>query len=154
MRNIIKFFAAALIFTACNSKTDTDLETKKDVIVTDTSTMYNSNATTDVAPVEEVKVAPPKPAPTRTVTKTVYVDRPVAPKRRTVRQAAPSEDQTMDPNPIPNNNGTGNNNNGNTNNNTGTTNTPATVPAEKKGWNDATKGAVIGGVGGAIGGAN
>lgn len=158
MRNILMICGATLLFAAC--KGDGDLETKKDVIVTDTSSMYKSNASSDTGVnVDVIATPPPQRVQVKTVTRTVYVDRPVAARRRTVRQAAPA--------PVyrePNNNqgsqntdntgNTNNENNSGTNTNGSTTTAPAPAPVEKdKGWSNSTKGAVIGGVGGAIGGA-
>ena len=157
MRNILMICGATLLFAAC--KGDSDLETKKDVIVTDTSSMYNSNASSDTGAIVDVVAAPPQRVQVKTVTRTIYVDRPVAARRRTVRQATPSAPVYREPN---NNQGsqntdnTGNTNNGNNSGTgtTGTTTAPAPAPVEKdKGWSNSTKGAVIGGVGGAIGGA-
>jgi hypothetical protein len=159
MKNILPIIAVAILFAACSS--NSDLETKKDVILTDTTTMYNSNVATDTGTVREVYVAPPPPVEVRTITKTVYVDRKVPAPRRTVRAATPSTNtypnntpnQTTGTNPQ--NTGTGSTTttgNTGTTDNTGTTTTPAPKP-QKEGMSNATKGAVIGGVGGAIGGA-
>lgn len=51
MKKILQCFMVALIFAACNSKTD--LDTNKDVILTDTSGMYKSNIMTDTGSVIE-----------------------------------------------------------------------------------------------------
>lgn len=146
--------ATASIFAACN--TQSDLETKKDVVVTDTSAMYKSNGSTDTA---TTVVAPPPaaPAPVTTTkiihdTRTVYVDRTPKAPRQTVRQTSPS--QTTSPQPTTGN--TQNTNTGTTGTSgTGST-TPAAIPApvaKDRGWSSAAKDATIGGVGGAIGGA-
>jgi len=152
MKNILPIIAVATLFAACSSN---DLETKKDVILTDTTTMYNSNAATDTGTIKEVVATPPAPpAEVRTVTRTVYVDRKTPAPRRRVREATASETY---PNNNPSNQNTGTNTQTTgTTGNTGTTGTTTPVPApkpEKEGMSSATKGAVIGGVGGAIGGA-
>ena len=49
MKKMLQCFMVALIFAACNSKTD--LDTNKDVILTDTSGMYKSNIMTDTGSV-------------------------------------------------------------------------------------------------------
>ena len=149
MRKIIIMFAAASVFAACNN---TDLETKKDVITTDSTAMFNSNASADTAASvtndEPVVAAPVAPAPkVITRTKTVYVD-------RTPKTTTSSNNATQ---PINNGTTTSGTTTAPTGTstvpaNTGTTTTPA--PVEKKeGMSNATKGAVIGGVGGAVGGA-
>ena len=51
MEKMLQCFMVALIFAACNSKTD--LDTNKDVILTDTSGMYKSNIMTDTGSVIE-----------------------------------------------------------------------------------------------------
>jgi len=156
MKNILPIIAVATLFAACSSN---DLETKKDVILTDTTTMYNSNAATDTGSITEVVATPPAPpAEVRTVTRTVYVDRKTPAPRRRVREATSSEPYNP-PNNNPSNQNTGTNTQTTgTTGNTGTTGTTTTTPApapkpEKEGMSSATKGAVIGGVGGAIGGA-
>ncbi|MDB5199760.1 MAG: glycine zipper protein [Chitinophagaceae bacterium] len=49
MKKILHCFMVASIFVACNSKTD--LDTKKDMILTDTTGMYKSNMMTDTGSV-------------------------------------------------------------------------------------------------------
>lgn len=153
MRKILMICATASIFVACNTKSD--LETKKDVVVTDTSAMYKSNGSTDTA---TTVVAPPAaaPAPVTTTkiihdTRTVYVDRTPRAPRQTVRQAAPTRTTTT----TTQTSGTGTNTQSSGTGTTGTTGTtPAPTPVpEKKGWSNAAKDATIGGAAGAIGGA-
>lgn len=146
-------FAAASMFVACNSKTDSDLDSKKDVIVQDTSSMYNSNGSTDTAIGVVANPAPPVAAPTttttRTVTKTVYIDR--RPRTQApVQHSAPSNNVSTVPQTQTTTSGNGTTTT--TGNGTTTTTAPAPVP-EKKGWSSAAKDATIGGVGGAVGGA-
>lgn len=158
MKKILTIIAAASIFAACSS--DKELDTKTDVVLTDTSGMYKSNYSTDVSP-EAVKEEAPV-AQTRVIreTRVVYVDRPQA-RRQTVRQADPAEPvvasvpQQTNSGSQPQSTGTStSDNSGSPNSGTGTTTAPAEpVKKEKEGWNNSTKGAVIGGVGGAVTGA-
>ena len=155
MKKLFTFFAAASIFAACTSKSD--LDTQKDVVVVDTTSMYKSNASTDINQGEEDKpVVQPVPS-TRTIIRerTVYVDRTPRAPRQVVREADPVEPVVAN---VPQ-----------TQSSAGTTTTQApgagtstspdagtaSEPAAKedKGWKNSTKGAVIGGVGGAIAGA-
>ena len=166
--------AASLFFAACNSP-EKDLDTKKDVIITDTTGMYQSNGSTDVAKGQET-IAPSKPE-VRTITKVIYVDRTPKVRHQTVRQATAVQTQPVTNVPPVNNTGNsntsntsttnnshnsgegsagtqasnGNGNNGNYGNND--INTGTTVPEKKKGWSNAAKDATIGGVGGAVVGA-
>lgn len=147
MRKLIMMITTAVVFTACS--TESELETKKDVIVTDTTGMYNSNAATDTGAVltNEQPVTPEPRVITRTQTRTVYVDR--TPKPSTKKTTTQSQQQTQA-------NNTGADNSGSANSGSGTdaSTTGTTQPAEKeKGMSNSTKGAVIGGVGGAVTGA-
>jgi signal recognition particle GTPase len=65
MKKIFTICAATVLFAACNN--NKDLETKKDVVVIDTTGMYHNNASTDIAKSDEV-VAPPQ-AEVKTITK-------------------------------------------------------------------------------------
>jgi len=139
MRKVIMVLAVSSIFAACGSKTD--IETEKDLMVTDTTGMYNSNVSTDTAtvvPDEEAVVTPVAPK-TVTRTRTVYVDR--TPKSNTQSNVPATSTQTQT----------------NTTTGTGTTTTGTTTTTapkeEDKGWSNSTKGAVIGGAAGAVGGA-
>lgn len=155
MKKLFTFFAAATIFAACSS--DKELDTKTDVVLTDTSGMYKSNYSTDVSP-EAVKEEAPV-VQTRVIreTRVIYVDRPRA-RRQTIREADPVEPVVatvpQQTNAGTQTQSTGTSQNQGTAGNTGTTTAPEEpVKKEKEGWNNSTKGAVIGGVGGAIGGA-
>ena len=149
--------AASLLFAAC--KNQSDLDAKKDVVLVDTTGMYKSNASTDVStPKVQEEVAPVKVI---RETRVVYVDRPAKTKRR-IRQASPVVNEPVAQVPQARNNVPSTNQTGTTQTSTGTTNAPGnetstgTVPAKTekdKGWSEATKGAVIGGVGGAVTGA-
>lgn len=148
MRKLIMMFAVVAVFAACNNS---DLETEKEVVTTDSTAMYNSNASADTAtaviPAEEPVAAEPK---TITRTKTIYVDR--TPKS-TPQKNAPTQPQVNNGAGVPPpGTGTSTSTTGTGTSTTGTGTT--TAPAEKKeGMSNATKGAVIGGVGGAVGGA-
>ena len=163
MKKILTIFAATSLFVACNTKSD--LDTNKAVVVTDTTNMYTSNASTDIntaaQPLQEERTV----APTKIIreTRVVYVDRAPRPARRVVHQAAPVEPVVVTPAPqkqpennttastTPSTNGTVT---GNGSGNTGSTGktTPSTVQKDK-GWSNSAKDAVIGGVGGAVMGA-
>ena len=151
MRKLIMICAAASIFAACNS--NSDLETKKDVITTDTTSLLNSNVSTDTATAVVPEVtAPPAVTPqpkTITKTRTVYVDRPRTNNTPVQPKTQPRSNNTGVAPPV--NTGTTGSTTG-----TGTTaGTGTTTPAKKedKGWSNSTKGAVIGGAAGAVGGA-
>ncbi|MDQ6756189.1 MAG: membrane lipoprotein lipid attachment site-containing protein [Bacteroidota bacterium] len=159
MKKILLICSAAAVLAACSSNPQSDLDTKKDVIVTDTTKMYNSNTTTDVG---VQKVQEPAPAPqvvtqTRTITKTVYVDRTPRQTRNvhqpaqpvnTVPETKPSQTTTTQ------NTGTAPQSTGTNTSGNGTTSAPTkSAEKENKGWSNAAKDATIGGVGGAIGGA-
>ena len=168
MKKILTIIAAATIFVACNSKSD--LDTNKDVVVTDTTNMYKSNASTDIStatqpaqPVQEEKAV----ASTKIIreTRVVYVDRTPRATKQIIHEASPvdpvvtvPQTQTNTGNPVPA--PTTGTTQGNSGAGAGTvgaggtgTSTPATVPQKDKGWSNAAKDAVIGGVGGAVAGA-
>ncbi len=159
MKKIFTFFAAATIFAACNS--NSDLDAKKDVIITDTSAMYNNNASTDIG-TSVAQQAPAAVAPTKIIreTRIVYVDRAPKATKRVIREAAPAEPVITTVPQTQSNTGKSTQGSG-TSGNTGTTGTDPgteTAPAEpvkkeKEGWSNAAKDAVIGGVGGAVAGA-
>ena len=165
MKKILTIFATASIFVACNSKTD--LDTNKDVVVTDTTNMYKSNASTDVNTANQLQPQEQAPAaPTKIIreTRVVYVDRTPRATHQQVHQAAPVEPVTVTPQPQPqstNTSTTASTGNGNADKsgvgNNGTigdgNQTSSTIPQEKKGWSNSAKDAVIGGVGGAVVGA-
>lgn len=156
MKKILTIFASALLFAACSN--DKDLDTKTDVVLTDTTGMYKSNYSTDVAePVADEQET--KAAPTKIIreTRVVYVDRTPKQKTPVYHEATPAETvanvpQTQTTTPTTgtttsDNSGTGTNSTG-----TGTTQQEP-EKKEKEGWSNATKGAVLGGVGGGVVGA-
>ena len=148
MKKLLIICTAASIFAACNNDQKTDLETTKDVVITDTSGMYNNNASTDVgndaANQAHSATADIPPVTKRTQTRTTYVDRaPRTPVRSNTSQKSPQTQNT----------GTTANTGNTTTAGTGTTTTNPATTQKKEGWSNSTKGAVIGGVGGAIAGA-
>ncbi len=172
MRRIIQICAAGLLFAACHNP-KTDLQTKQEQVSVDTTGMYKSNGSTDTSTVSEAKLAPPPPQ-VKTVTRTVYVDRPYkAPRRNAIHEAVPTPAPVQapvvvtPPPPLPGtqtsgnnaNNGSGGNGNQSSNGNGGYgngtygNNTGTTTTKQRDGWSKAAQGAAIGGVGGAIGGA-
>jgi hypothetical protein len=150
--------AAITFLAACNGQKD--IETKKDVVLTDTTGMYNSNVSTDTGTAVINNEQPQAPPQVIKETKVIYVDRTpglnrvktsVPKKVVTQRQTNNSSTQT---NSSGNTTNTGTqNNSGNTSTTSTTANTPTTQPAQDKGWSNAKKDAVIGGVGGAVVGA-
>lgn len=159
MKKLFTIIAAATMFVACNSKSD--LDTKKDVVLTDTTSMYKSNASTDVSNATVPKQdAPPAVAPTRTIIRerTIYVNRAPRASRQVYHEATP-----VDPvvNTVPQSQpamgsgtGTSNGNSGVGSSTAGSgTSIPGTISEKKKGWSNAAKDAAIGGVGGAVVGA-
>lgn len=157
MKKIFTFFAAATIFAACSS--NTDLETKKDVLLTDTSAMYKSNLNTDISPEQADEAASVAPEKVIRETRIVYVDR--TPKsKKVIHEAIPAEPvittvPSTQTNTGTQTQGTGTSENpGTVTTNSGTT-TPTAEPVkkEKEGWSNAAKTATIGGAGGAVAGA-
>jgi hypothetical protein len=149
---------ASVILTACSSKTE---DPKRDMILLNDS-LYRSNTATDNAnsmkqeeiQTEDAKQATAESAPQKTVIihKTIYETRP------SVVSAAPAPIETPAPAPVPTSDAgttatapatTG------TETASGTETKPAAEaekPAKKEGISKAAKGAIIGGVGGAVAG--
>ncbi len=126
---LFQAFFAIITFAACNSKSD--LNTNKDVILTDTSSMYRSNMMTDTGSVIETSAL------------TTGTSTAVANRRATNTNRATTY-------PTRRNNTNRNYGNTSRNSNSGSSNSGNTVPQRKRGWSKAAKGAVIGGVGGAV----
>ncbi len=139
MKKVIQYFMVATIFVACKSKSD--LDTNKDVILTDTTGMYKSNMRTDTGSVIE----------TSTVTPGTQNRTAVANRRTTNTYRAPAprtRTRTYSNNTRNRNTGS---NTSNTSNNGGYSNQTTTAPApQRRGMSSAAKGAIIGGVGGAV----
>ena len=89
MKKLFTISAAALLFAACNS--NPDLDTKKDVVITDTTNMYKSNASTDINTAAQPKAEEQTVAPTKIIreTRVVYVDRTPKATTQTVSEATP-----------------------------------------------------------------
>jgi hypothetical protein len=167
MKKVITFFAVASIFAACSSKSD--LDTQKDVVITDTTNMYKSNASTDINTSQQLNETPavqqaPQPARTIIRERTVYIDRTPKASKQVYHEATPVEPVVTAPQPQSNTGsntqstgassdaGVGTASTGGIGTGTdGGTSTPEI--AKKKGWSNAAKDAVIGGVGGAVAGA-
>ena len=128
MKKIIQCFIVASIFVACNSKSD--LDTKKDVILVDTSGMYKSNIMTDTGSVIE----------TTTLT-------------NRNQNTAVANRRTTNTNRSSNTNHNGSRTTASTSNNTNTNSGQTTTVRRRRGWSKAAKDATIGGVGGAVIGA-
>jgi hypothetical protein len=171
MKKLFTIIAAATMFAACSSKSD--LDTQKDVVITDTTNMYKSNASTDISsgqiqPTMAQQPAPPAPqVQTRTIIRerTVYVDRTPKARKQVYHEATPVDPVVTAPQPqtqthtgTSSNNGTsvdpgaGSASTGGIGGGTGT-GTPTATPAKNKGWSNAAKDAVIGGASGAVLGA-
>ncbi len=129
MKKIVLSLMVATTFAACNSKSD--LNTNKDVILTDTSSMYRSNMMTDTGSVIETSAL------------TTGTSTAVANRRATNTNRATTY-------PTRRNNTNRNYGNTSRSSNSGSSNSGNTVPQRKTGWSKAAKGAVIGGVGGAV----
>jgi len=125
MRSILIVFVIALIFGACKSKTDTN----KDIVGIDT--LYKNNVLADTAKVEALAPGTTKrvvetrnPDGSSTTVTTISNDKTSSRKASTVRTGTVARSGTA-----------------------------ATTTTTKKGWSNRAKGAVIGGVGGAVVGA-
>ena len=152
MKKLLLIFAGASIFAACNNNPKNGLETTKQVVA-DTGRIYNNNLYTDTA------ASVPAVAPGGTLkstrqttvrdntgvhtvtTTTTTSNTPNGASNRSTRHTAHHRASSSG-------NGTLASNSGTSNSGTGTT-----QPVRKKGWSKAAKGAVIGGVGGAVAGA-
>ena len=124
MKKFILAFAVASVFAACEGKKET-LESGNTGILIDTSTLYNNSASTDMALMAEKQVLPAYNDNARSGNNnnTTRTTRKVN-RSASTRNAGTSDNSTT-----------------------------AVQPVKKKGWSKAAKGAVIGGVGGAVVGA-
>jgi len=125
MKKMFQYFIVASAFVACNSKSD--LDSKKDVILVDTTGMYKSNMMTDTGSV------------ITTTTLTNANKYPAVANRQTTNTNRSTTTR----------NGSGTSTRTSNNNNTGTSQTTT----RRRGWSAAAKDATIGGVGGAVLGA-
>ena len=162
MKKILTIIATAALFAACSN--DKELDTKTDVVLTDTSGMYKSNYSTDVNPAAANKEEVAPAAPTKIIreTRVVYVNRTPKATRQTIHEASPVEPVVTAPVQQPQTSNTGTTtlpgtttgNQGTVGTNTGSGSTTTAPETEKKeGWSKAAKGAVIGGASGAVVGA-
>ena len=132
MKSILIACTIAIIFMACKSKTDTN----KDIVGIDSSA-YKSNMMADTAKVEALAPGTTKrvvetrnpDGSSTTVTTTSNNKTSTTPKSGTVKTKTVASSGT------------------------GTGTTATTTTTTKKGWSSRAKGAVIGGVGGAVVGA-
>ncbi|MBC7934873.1 MAG: glycine zipper 2TM domain-containing protein [Rhizobacter sp.] len=144
--------ASAVIFTACGDKKE---ETNRDmVLLTDSS--HNNSLSSDTATMQQTApvaqeplvTAPPVRSTNQTPRKTTNKYNQPVPKDNSTTQApvVTPDPQTPVVTPAPSTEtaGTGT---------TGTETVPAAEPAKKKGISNSAKGAIIGGVGGAVAGA-
>lgn len=161
MKNLLPLFTLLLFFTACNQKSTSD-NNRNIQLLTDSTVYHNNNIYTDTLAGQNTEVAEQntpqvtsKPAKVKQVTYTSSKKATV----KTVPQVS-KQDNAIPPvstPPIVNNSGS-DTQKGNETVSTGNSLPDAGVPgevkkAEKKGWNKATQGAVIGGAAGAVGGA-
>lgn len=133
MKKLSVIVIVAIIFASCKGK-DTSLQTDKNIVILTDTTKAGGSYLSDTGLAKMPVAAAPvyvAPAPTKRTTTT---------KRRSSSTYGNSSTSN-------NNNSTANSGSGNNNN--GTTNTQTT---RKRGWSKTAKGAVIGGVGGAVAG--
>ncbi len=158
MIRISILFAAVSILASCNSDQKTSTETTKDVVGVSDSNLYKNNAMADTGHFAPAPVAPV--APVNNERRVVAEKAPrykATPKRsvtKPVSSATPTDTKAVTPAPATGTGTTGTAGTGTTTApSTGTASTTPEAVPEKKGWSNAAKGATIGGVGGAIGGA-
>lgn len=130
MKKIIQMVLVATVFAACQSKSD--LNTNKDMIVTDTSAMYRSNIMTDTGSVIQTTMTKNGATPLNAA---AVANRPVVinnyystPKTSTTTHRSTA---TRSGNYASSGSGT-------------------TTTTRRRGWSHGAKDAVIGGVGGAV----
>lgn len=123
MKKIIQYAMVASLFVACNNRSD--LDTNKDVVLTDTTGMYRSNIMTDTGSLIQTT------ALTDANRNTAVANRRISTSRTTSYPQNTSVSRS------------------NSSTNAGQT----TTVTRRKGWSHAAKNAVIGGVGGAVTGA-
>lgn len=138
MKKILTIFALASIFAACKNQSSLD-KTKDVVLLSDTLGAYKSNYSTDTSSMIQTNVVNNGTSATGVVGATGNNTTTASPKAKVPSKGTGTRAKT---------NSTGNGTSG-SNGNSGTTATNT----KKKGWSKAAKGAVIGGVGGAVAGA-
>jgi hypothetical protein len=167
MKKILPIASLIVLFAAC--KQNKDLEVKQNVVSADTSALYMSNASTDAG--KFVQATPVVPSEPKEKVRIVYVDRPVIKEVKTEQKPveqkqSPQAGTVSTPSSTPpisttrdstSTAGAGSKSGpvAGSAGNTGkeTTTTAPSKEVKKKGWSTAAKGAVIGGVGGAVVGA-
>lgn len=159
MKKVLLGISLLVFYGACTSKKESSLDMQKDLLPVNSTSMYNSSILTDTGTVKSEGTEP--------VVRTYNYRKP-APRRKQVQTAqtvynnpapvtVPQPDNTgvvnvpvSTPGPVVTTPSAGADNGNNAGTGTEGTETPV---VKKKGWSDAAKGAVIGGVGGAIAGA-
>jgi hypothetical protein len=141
MKKIAQILLIATLFAACQSKSD--LNSNKDMIVTDTSAMYRNNIMTDTGSV--IQTTATKNANAAAANKPVIINNyyNTAPNTSTSRNTTHRRTGT----------GSGTYASSGTSGSGGTSGGTTTTVRRRRGWSHAAKGAVIGGVGGAVAGA-
>ena len=135
MKKILIAIITVSTFAACNNG-KSNLETSKDVVLTDTTGMYRSNMYTD--------------------TGSMIITQPVSRVGEDAGSVVPRTNTVSNRSTTTNRNRTRTNRStstASTGNNTQSTSTGQTTTTRKRGWSKAAKDATIGGVGGAITGA-
>lgn len=157
MKKILLGISISGLLIACQSKTE-KADMQKELLPLNNTALYNSSILTDTAVVKDEFEAPritTKAAPVKRAKKKIYTESSAAeiPQPAPVKTPAGVVTNIPGVNDNPSTTDTG------VTGNTGTgkdvakeANAPA-PEVKKKGWSDAAKGAVIGGVGGAIAGA-
>jgi outer membrane lipoprotein SlyB len=154
MKKILPIALILLIgLASCKSGIKNDLDSKKEIVLSDTTRVYPNNSASDTAVITKntpVVAAPivAAPLPNSHVSK--------APTKAVVKNTRPSKAPTATTTtPVATTTGTTTTTTSTTPaTTTGTTTTTApVVPEKKKGWSNSAKGAVIGGIGGAAAGA-
>ena len=133
MKKILSIFTIAVVFTACKSKTDSTLNTSKNMVLVDTTGLSKSNVLTDVGD-------------NKYVINDKGVKTPVSDKPMVVKPVGTSPQKTT----TVNNSGSNNSSGGSGNSQPTTAQAPVN---QDKGWSDAAKGTAIGAGSGAILGA-
>ncbi len=157
MKKVLLGISISVFLIACKSKNEY-ADQQKDLLPLNNTALYNSSILTDTAVVKDELIAPrkiTKAAPAKKVRKKVYTESNAVEEPDTAPVKTPAGVVTNIPgsndNPVTTDTGVSGN--------TGAgkdvaKEANAPLPeVKKKGWSDAAKGAVIGGVGGAIAGA-
>ena len=152
MKKFLLGISMTVLFTACQTNKKDALDIQKDLLPVNNANLYNSSILTDTGIVkrnqdevsEEIQYV--KPVRRKKIVRVVQAVEP-APAPVVVVNNPPVVPET----PAPVINAPVESNTGNTE--SGNTGTTSNTEPKKKGWSSAAKGAVIGGVGGAVAGA-